>query len=82
MTAHYEPSHLDLYCLHRYLFWSAGMKELMLYPKLHLFFLFRRFSWIGEILFLSFSFLHLNSSPAEWDMSYLANIVDPDQLAY
>ena len=25
-TAHYEPSHLDLHCLHRYLFWSAGLK--------------------------------------------------------
>ena len=27
-TAHYEPSHLDLFCLHRYWFWSAGLKEL------------------------------------------------------
>ena len=25
-TAHYEPSHLDLHCLHRYWFWSAGLK--------------------------------------------------------
>ena len=25
--AHYEPSHLDLHCLQRYLCWSAGMKE-------------------------------------------------------
>ena len=24
-TAHDEPSHLDLYCLRRYLYWSAGM---------------------------------------------------------
>ena len=24
--ARYEPSHLDLHCLHRYLFWSAGLK--------------------------------------------------------
>ena len=24
--AHYEPSYLDLHCLQRYLFWSAGMK--------------------------------------------------------
>ena len=23
-TAPYKPSHLDLYCLHMYLFWSAG----------------------------------------------------------
>ena len=28
-TAHNEPSHLDLHCLHRYLFWSAGPKGLM-----------------------------------------------------
>ena len=27
-TARYEPSHLDLYCLHRYLFWSARLKGL------------------------------------------------------
>ena len=27
-TAHYEPSHLDLHCLLRYLFWSAGLKGL------------------------------------------------------
>ena len=26
--AHYEPSHLDLHCLHRYLFWSTGLKGL------------------------------------------------------
>ena len=25
-TAHAEPSHQDLYCLHRYLVWSAGLK--------------------------------------------------------
>ena len=24
--AHYEPSHLDLHCLQRYLFWSVGLK--------------------------------------------------------
>ena len=24
-TARNEPSHLDLHCLHRYMFWSAGM---------------------------------------------------------
>ena len=24
--AHYEPSHLDLHCLHRYLYWSTGLK--------------------------------------------------------
>ena len=24
--SHYEPSHLDLHCLQRYLHWSAGMK--------------------------------------------------------
>ena len=27
-TAHDEPFHLDLHCLQRYLFWSAGMKGL------------------------------------------------------
>ena len=26
--AHYEPSHLDLHCYHRYLFWSTGLKGL------------------------------------------------------
>ena len=26
--AGYEPSHLDLHCLHRYLFWCAGLKGL------------------------------------------------------
>ena len=25
-TARYEPSQQDLHCLHRYLFWSAGLK--------------------------------------------------------
>ena len=25
--AHYEPSHQDLHCLHRYLVWSEGLKE-------------------------------------------------------
>ena len=29
--APYEPSHLDLNCLQRYLYWSAGMKGLNLY---------------------------------------------------
>ena len=24
--ARYEPSHLDLHCLHRYWLWSAGLK--------------------------------------------------------
>ena len=28
-TAHYEPSHLDLHCLQKYLYWSAGMKALI-----------------------------------------------------
>ena len=27
-TAHYEPSHLDLHCLHWYLFWSTGLNGL------------------------------------------------------
>ena len=27
-TARYEPSHLDLHCLQRYLYWSEGMKGL------------------------------------------------------
>ena len=26
-TAHYEPSHLDLPCLQRCLYWSVGMQE-------------------------------------------------------
>ena len=26
--SHYDPSHLDLLCLQRYLYWSVGMKEL------------------------------------------------------
>ena len=26
--APYEPSHLDLHCLQRYLYWSAGMEGL------------------------------------------------------
>ena len=25
-TAHYELSYLDLHCLQRYMYWSAGMK--------------------------------------------------------
>ena len=28
-TAHYEPTHQDLHCLHSYLVWSAGLKWLM-----------------------------------------------------
>ena len=28
-TARHEPSHLDLHCLHRYLFWSAGLRGLV-----------------------------------------------------
>ena len=27
-TARYEPSHLDLHCLHMYLFWCDGLKRL------------------------------------------------------
>ena len=27
-TAHYEPSHLDLHCLQKYLSWSTGLKGL------------------------------------------------------
>ena len=30
-TARYKPSHLDLHCLHRYLFWSARLKEFCSY---------------------------------------------------
>ena len=26
-TAHYEPSHQDLHCLHEYFIWSAGLKS-------------------------------------------------------
>ena len=28
-TAHFEPSHLDLHCLHKYLYWSIGLKGLI-----------------------------------------------------
>ena len=28
-TTCYEPSHLDMQCLHKYLFWSAGMKRFL-----------------------------------------------------
>ena len=28
--ARYEPSYLDLHCLHRYSFWSAGLKGFFL----------------------------------------------------
>ena len=34
----YKPSHLDLLCLHRHWFWSAGLKELnqhLLIDKIH-----------------------------------------------
>ena len=27
-TDHYEPSHLDLHCLQKYLYWSSGLKGL------------------------------------------------------
>ena len=27
--AHYELSHLDLDCLHRYLYWSTGLKTVL-----------------------------------------------------
>ena len=27
--AHHEPSHLDLHCLQRYLFWPASLKRLI-----------------------------------------------------
>ena len=30
-TAHNEPSHQDLYCSHKYLVWSAGLKWLRLW---------------------------------------------------
>ena len=29
-TAHYEPSHLDLLCLQKYVSWSTGLKGLTL----------------------------------------------------
>ena len=32
--AHYEPSHLDLHCLHRYLFWSTGLKGLFFHLQI------------------------------------------------
>ena len=33
-TTHYDSSHLDLHCLQRYLYWSAGMEELMSLSKI------------------------------------------------
>ena len=32
-TAHYEPSHLDLHYLQRYLCWSVGMKGLNIHGQ-------------------------------------------------
>ena len=31
-TARYEPSHLEVHCLHRYLYQSAGLKRLRTSP--------------------------------------------------
>ena len=31
--AHYEPSHLDLHCLQRYMYWSAGIRGLWHHSK-------------------------------------------------
>ena len=36
--ARYKPSHLDLYCLQRYLYWSVGMKGLWYYFRYKTFF--------------------------------------------
>ena len=44
--AHYMLSHLDLYCLHRYLFWSAGLND----RDLVRFFLFNLPFWIVVVL--------------------------------
>ena len=35
-TACYEPSHLDLHCLHRHLCWSAVLKRLILVLGKHI----------------------------------------------
>ena len=37
-TAHNEPSHQDLHCLHRYMYpvWSAGLNGLNIYSKPYL----------------------------------------------
>ena len=34
-TTRYEPSHLGLHCLHRCMYWSAGMKWLSIPIKLN-----------------------------------------------
>ena len=41
-TAHYEPSHLDLHCLHRYWFWPAGLKGSMANTILYIIVSFRQ----------------------------------------
>ena len=44
-TAHDEPSHQDLHCLHTYLVWSTGMKELRLLNRIY----WRQFCFITLI---------------------------------
>ena len=44
-TAHYEPSHRDLHCLHRYWFWSVRLRGLR-----SLFCMTNQFSFIAEML--------------------------------
>ena len=51
-TARYELSHLDLHCLHRYLFWSAMLKGLM-EPLLSIYMIAgycRLYQWRANIL--------------------------------
>ena len=50
-TARYEPSHLDLHCLHRNRFWYAGLKALIAFCLMCSF--VWRFRWKGMKLSLS-----------------------------
>ena len=37
-TAHYDPSHQDLHCVHMYLVWFAGLKKLNCITKTYLYY--------------------------------------------
>ena len=54
-TARYEPSHQDLHCLQRYVFWSArSLKNIKITPDIDLGFMFFFFFFFFRIFF-SFS---------------------------
>ena len=52
-TARYEPSHLELHCLHRYMFWSARQPE-GLTPGMQGKKFIRRNFWIFVVVFFFF----------------------------